>query len=154
MYFIAFYYPKFINLFSPRSINFKTSKSGSKIIAEEIIEEVKDETFLPTEPKKAKTDLTSMTNTIKFKSSTTKSVSLVKRKTPLVTLKSNPTATTTSATTKEITITLPLTKETTNVDASSSSSTTTKLCSQNLAEIKNGGLSLLSNYLSSSEESE
>lgn len=147
-----------------KSINFKTNKSGSKIVAEEIIEEVKDETILPTEAKKAKTDPTTVANAIKFKPTTIKTAPLVKRKTPLVVLKSKSTAATTSATAKETSITPSSTRETTTSDATStssttatdatSSSTTTKVDNQKHPEVKNGGLSLLSNYSSSSEESE
>uniref|UniRef100_A0A034WWF9 Splicing factor YJU2 n=1 Tax=Bactrocera dorsalis TaxID=27457 RepID=A0A034WWF9_BACDO len=137
-----------------KSINFKTSKSGNKIVAEEIIEEMKDEPILPTEAKKAKTDLPTMANAVKFKSLTTKSVPIVKRKTPLVILKSNPTAATTLS--KENTNIPPSITETTVKQAAkvSSTTTTTTSDSQKPAEAKNGGLSLLSNYLSSSEESE
>ncbi|XP_014089552.2 splicing factor YJU2 [Bactrocera oleae] len=136
-----------------KSINFKTSKSGSKIVAEEIIEDVKDEQILPTEAKKAKTHLPTIANAIKFKS--TNSVPLVKRKTPLVIHKSNPTAATALVITKETTNTSPsVTETTTNQAATASSTTTTKLDSQKPADAKNGGLSLLSNYLSSSDESD
>ncbi|XP_039951470.1 splicing factor YJU2 [Bactrocera tryoni] len=136
-----------------KSINFKTSKSGNKIVAEEIIEEVKDEPILSTDAKKAKIDLPTVANGIQFKSTTTKSVPILKRKTPLVILKSNTTAATTLLTTKETTNIPPSTTETTIKQAATASSTTTT-DSQKPAEAKNGGLSLLSNYLSSSEESE
>ncbi|XP_018791122.1 PREDICTED: coiled-coil domain-containing protein 94 [Bactrocera latifrons] len=137
-----------------KSIHFKTTKSGNKIVAEEIIEEVKDEPILPTDVKKAKTDLPTMADAIKFKSSTTKCVPIVKRKAPLVILKSNPTAATTLLTTKENTNIPPSITETTVKQAAIVSSMATTSDSQKPAEAKNGGLSLLSNYLSSSEESE
>ncbi|XP_053969847.1 splicing factor YJU2 [Anastrepha ludens] len=118
-----------------RSINFKTNKSSGKIVAEEIIEEIKDETSLPSEAKKVKVSmsLAPAVSISKNKSFTTKTSNLVKRKTPLVIPKSNPP---TAAVSSEV------------VNASPS-----KLESAKHAENKNGGLSLLSNYLSSSEES-
>lgn len=120
-----------------RSINFKANKTGGKIIAEEIIEEIKDETSLPSEAKKLKVSMPSLlapqAHTSKSKAFPIKASTLVKRKTPLVLPKSNP--------------------PTAKVSSAAASAPTSKSENEKPAENKNGGLSLLSSYASSSEES-
>ncbi|XP_017486758.1 PREDICTED: coiled-coil domain-containing protein 94 [Rhagoletis zephyria] len=120
-----------------KSINFKANKTAGKIVAEEIIEEINDEASLSSEAKKAKLNtaiLAPQAHSSKTKAVTIKTSTLVKRKTPLVVPKLNP--------------------PTATVSSAGLGASTSKTESLKPTENKNGGLSLLSSYASTSEESE
>ncbi|XP_067615854.1 splicing factor YJU2 [Eurosta solidaginis] len=108
-----------------RSIHFKNSKAGVKVIAEEIIEDVKEDSSLTEKSKSDESDIEGSAHYSKNKFSGLKSSTLVKRKIPLIVPKAIP-------------------------------QTNKKICSvsDRHVENKNSGLSLLSGYQSSSEDTE
>ncbi|CAD6991778.1 coiled-coil domain-containing protein 94 [Ceratitis capitata] len=148
-----------------KSINFKGSKSGisKKIVAEEIIEEIKDETITPSEVKKVKLsnpDVSIAENISRNKTSTLKSMTFVKRKTPLVIPKSKPQNEANSSSKSDlIKLNSKIPAEPNNEGSNqtislSASDMSNKIENEKPAENMKGGLSLLSSYLSSSGESD
>ena len=131
-------------LITLRSICFKRksndSTSSNKIVAEEIIEEIKDDTLLtPTPAKQSKTACVNINKpSIGVEKKNLASHSLVKRKQPLVLVK-----------TKTVQNT-PTLKDT----ATSAGNETKKITSTNENGNTVGSLSMLAAYSNSSEESE
>ncbi|XP_017049285.1 LOW QUALITY PROTEIN: splicing factor YJU2 [Drosophila ficusphila] len=125
-----------------KSVNFKNkSEGGSRVVAEEIIEEVKEEPvdLLPAPPPAKQSKPSTLSVSASSSSKLTTSQSLVKRKTPLVLVK--PKATT-AATTNE--------PATTSATAPSVSAATK---APNPPATAPAGLSLLAAYSDSSEDS-